>query len=382
MRRALAALAALLVASASWGAVLFEDNFDSHPDWSPLQSITQDQSSSDGSATVACTGCPQGTAKYAAYYQAMSAWSDYRGHNTLNIDATNARGGSGKALTFWMEPIDSSRCDGGTYWCSDGQLAVRLATPQNELYIGRWIKFDPTWVWDSVYETSAKFLHMSHYDPNAGYSFWDWHGPATGNRPYNVMNLVYPVGVGGGNRMVLRWTPRYQATWLPAQATPALTQGSSLYDSIGSGYLDYCTGLGTGFGGCQTWAELFGDGQWHHEEFHFKYNTTGGYYGGTANGEFHYYVDGTLRVSRTDLAWADGADTQQSYTPTAPLGWNNITIGGNQYNRKYPASDHTEQWYAVDDVVVSTTYIGPAYVIGTAGSPAARLSGALQGTLH
>jgi len=99
--------------------IIFQDNFDNHADWtSPVQNYSDgsDDSDSTGDFETRCTSCPQDGAIYSGMYSARAAWSDYRGNETLSINSANARGGTGKALTMWMEPVNSSSCDGGTYW--------------------------------------------------------------------------------------------------------------------------------------------------------------------------------------------------------------------------------------------------------------------------
>ena len=103
----------------SYSEVIFSDNFDNTSDWSsPEQAYNtgSDYSSSDGDDDTRCTNCPPDGEIYSGLFNARSSWSDYRGNRTMNISSTNARGGSGKAITFWMEPVNSTSCDGGTYW--------------------------------------------------------------------------------------------------------------------------------------------------------------------------------------------------------------------------------------------------------------------------
>jgi len=47
------------------------------------------------------------------------------------------------------------------------------------------------------------------------------------------------------------------------------------------------------------------------------------------------------------------------------VGWNMVSLGGNAFNLFSDTANKAEQWYALDDVVVSTEYLGPGYVIGS-----------------
>jgi len=118
--RGLVLLILLVLCSLSFAdTVVFQDNFDSHADWqSPEQNYSSgsDDSEQDGDHDTPCTSCPQDGAVYSGLYSARASWSDYRGNRTMNIDNTNYRGASGKGLTFYMEPVNSSSCDGGSYW--------------------------------------------------------------------------------------------------------------------------------------------------------------------------------------------------------------------------------------------------------------------------
>jgi hypothetical protein len=62
--------------------------------------------------------------------------------------------------------------------------------------------------------------------------------------------------------------------------------------------------------------------------------------------------------------WKDGGSS-------AGIGWNTIHIGGNSDNA---FANPGEQWYAIDDVVVSTTPIPADYVPGRGSADTTRPS--------
>ena len=86
-----------------------------------------------------------------------------------------------------------------------------------------------------------------------------------------------------------------------------------------------------------------GDGQWHRLNWRLKMNSTPG----ARDGVLQFWLDGVQQYSREDLQWM-GEESPGS------LGWNLIGIGGNAYNSYAPEEEGQEQWYAIDDIVVST----------------------------
>ncbi|MFQ5900406.1 MAG: chitobiase/beta-hexosaminidase C-terminal domain-containing protein, partial [Thermodesulfobacteriota bacterium] len=113
-------------------------------------------------------------------------------------------------------------------------------------------------------------------------------------------------------------------------------------------------------GGNCNWNEpgCPGDGQWHALEFYVKLNSACG----VADGEARFWYDGNEIGTTTDLAWGD-VGCQSS----PRLKWNQVSFSGNNFNRYSNYTNGSEQWYAIDDVVISTAYIDPNYVIG--GTP-------------
>lgn len=88
------------------------------------------------------------------------------------------------------------------------------------------------------------------------------------------------------------------------------------------------------------------DGKWHCFEFYVKLNSAGG----VADGVSKVWYDGALVGSTTNAVWIPLGDDPAQWK------WNHAWLGGNNANLYLPAN---EQWYAIDDVVVSTTYSGP-----------------------
>jgi len=94
---------------------------------------------------------------------------------------------------------------------------------------------------------------------------------------------------------------------------------------------------------------------------------------GVADGVFELYIDDVLEFQKLDIPWM---------YPNATLrGWNTFQVGGNTNNIWVDESEFAEQWYAVDDVIVSTTPIDPNYIIGEpAKEPVIHFSDILSGS--
>ncbi|BDV43066.1 hypothetical protein GURASL_19890 [Geotalea uraniireducens] len=65
-----------------------------------------------------------------------------------------------------------------------------------------------------------------------------------------------------------------------------------------------------------------------------------------------WWYDGKLVERRTNVQWLSEGSSS--------VGWNSFAIGGNSNNTFLPLAD---QWYAIDDVVISTTPIPQYYKI-------------------
>jgi hypothetical protein len=96
---------------------------------------------------------------------------------------------------------------------------------------------------------------------------------------------------------------------------------------------------------------MMGDGDWHEWKFYIKMNSSEG----TPNGEFKFWQDNKLVTEEKSLAWQDdGAKTRKM--------WNYIMLGGNNFNKYANKAAQLEQWYAIDDFVISTSDIPSEYI--------------------
>lgn len=318
--------------------VLFEDDFDSHPDWSPPQ--RRGVSTSDKSHPV--YGNPRG---YSDWRVGGSENEEGVGHNTLNIDGTHHRGGEGKAFVFWTEMSQN--------WGADGLLGVDLEGGYPEIYIRFYIKFQKDWRWCTNLSPMQKFLHVSHYDPEDADSLYDYFSP-TQNKPRYVMQAAK------WNKGASDVSISHSLSWYDNGPTPSNTRNyfpGGGYAGSGTDWstnsLDYDTALfidGNYASYLPHKKGMMGDGEWHCWEWRLKMNTADG----VSDGALQWWQDGLLLYSKTDILWANSESQCRA--------WNHVWLGGNNLNTYGLESDpwtHLhEQWYAIDDFVISTEFVG------------------------
>lgn len=311
----------------SKGAILFEDNFNSRPDWSPVQNF-------DGKTCKLGDNCsdpiPDGYYDYRiAGYEVCSNLDGL--HDTLNINSLNARGGSGKGLTVWNEACLSRSGS----WGSDGLLGVDFA-PQNEVYVRFWIKFQSDWQWEGdgygaralgTAPTSPmqKFLHLSHMDALTA-NLWDFMS-GTQNKPRFTPQLAK---WGGGQYRVQMNLP-----YSPLTAARDNAASFSTNDYLGASPLDMRIPGPGGTPGAPA------DGNWHSFEFYVKLNSAGG----VADGVGKAWYDGLQIASRSDVVWIPAGDNPSLWK------WNHAWLGGNTFNRYFDTWLINHSYVAGDKVV-------------------------------
>lgn len=349
--------------------ILFEDSFNNQNDWTHQQSSSQAQSCYPGGTdTVSCTSWNLPTGWDGARDGFSMCTYNAPGYNNMYIDAIpgypaensgSCYGNSGKCLTFWEEACQLSQ---GSYDDSDKSLSVMLDNEYQDLYI-RWrMKYSSDWQWGTNGLTGGspmwKLAHIQRmqYGTNP-YSYF------TNNNCVNSPVAVPTLGswLGDVNPAVDLSDPLY--TTLSSRCfggTDSDCNSNNYYcvdhrswsDNSDSDVVTTIGNLGSNL--------LITGGQWHTYEIRIKTNT---YSQGAWNtdGVVQVWIDGTLVKNKT------GVEVFFANAPTnPPRGYNFISFGGNN-NNDFVKSDDTadgEQWYAIDDVVIGTSYIGPDYTIG------------------
>jgi hypothetical protein len=246
-------------------------------------------------------------------------------------------------------------------WPGDAILGKYFGSSANynELYVRFWLRTQPDW--QQVSGMSNKIFRASHWRQESSYP--NYFQLADQNTPLQIWSF----GASNGNAAFIN---SYRC-----EATPYTSNGRSgdyycggpTYDECISagGNTTECTRLyvypnGGDFrtdnyqvfnGDAPTAAGNFADGQWHQYDFRLKLNDSG-----VANGTFEWKYDGKVMESYTHVMWKESS-------ASSSIGWNAFAIGGNSDNI-FGGSTVAEQWYAIDDVVVSTTPIPVDYVPG------------------
>lgn len=373
-----------------YGGVVFEDNFDSQTTWT----------SANGQCNVTGTCTPPPPTGWTGWYN-TGTFPTPTYHNVMNIDATDNHGVSGKAFIKYDESTQF-----GSFFSSDGTLLKILDTDQSEIYARIWIKFPSDFVLDADDVYSGKIFRIEHWDRGSPNYFLYFSSGYTG--PSYIFNTYNSPTYGWRYLNSYRCDPQATDYYCPNNT------GNSSGVPAGYNYQ---------YPGNPTFKNHMGDGQWHRLDFRVKMNTYAGSGIWNADGIMQYWYDGTLIFTESNQKWINsGTDSS--------IGWNMVSIGGNtqnhwnltwQPNHAYTAGDvvvaqsktwtclqnHTstvdagmpqyasnaywsmgsyvanpiEQWYAIDDVVVSTTPIASDYVIGGTATPAISTGCVLTGAV-
>ena len=306
--------------SPAFAKILFQDNFDNSPDWQSHQTVNKsvypdgyDISWGQSRADKCTTLCPpQGWTSYRA---ASSHWTDDRRKDTYILSTEGARGGSGKGITYNVEVSGYF----GTW--SGGSLDIWLGEAgYKELYVRYYIKFGSSWKWTNSTQTShlmQKLIRISTFNDN----IWE---TDVNPQQYGSQGLNWPV-----------WLAEvyYNKSYPPAQLSSQVRQAPdyNILDTVNDSN-----------------ALIPTDGQWHSYEFHVKMNSAPD----VADGIWGFYIDGVLKSEKNDIVWKKtGSDLTHD--------WNWLMLLDNVTTALAPLEDHVEMPLYMDDVVVSTSYIGP-----------------------
>jgi len=337
---------ALVVVSPCYGAVIFEDSFDAQDDWTVLQPSDSNNSCYPG----ACgTSPPSGwTTWYNGFCHCDNGLGDEPGNNNFYVDqyagypdhTNTCFGGSGKCATFWAESCDAS------FDNSDGNIGTDLGSHYTDVYMRWYIRFKSTW--EFAVNKQMKLYHMQAYDPDS-----EEYCEVSHSNPYHYFGGCFsnqPISSGG----LANWdgTLFFYAENRPQCEDAECTNYSD------NGVVNWS------LGSYPTWAQAAGgifDGDWHTLELRIQSNTIIG----TADGVIELWYDG----NKIDYASGyEGDDLYWDYVGASAIrGFRLFSIGGNNNNQfDTSCSDvaDCEQWYAIDDVVISDEYIGTDYEIG------------------
>lgn len=385
-----------LTVSPLYGQVLFETNFDNTETWQPRNGAND--TAPDGSQITPCdvgvSGCPSPPPGGWDYYYINGWWAGPNYHDSVRISDTvgdapgdtggtaAGMGGTGKAFVKWEE----SHSQNGAF-SSDGTLTKLLDTDEKEVYARIFIKYKPGFELSNTEVYSDKIFRVLHWDRGSPTLYQYFSGGYSA--PIYVYNSYNSPAYGWRHNQSFRCDP---------QETDYYCQNNGTIASGGNAQ----------YAGAPSFSAHMGNGDWHQLDFRIKMNT---YVGGgvwNSDGIIEYSYDGTLVYQQTTMRWVQsGTDGE--------IGWNIVDIGGNTQNLfadnavmgqtyhpgdtiKYGGYNWTcltelvfsldndpglntdskwrkdsiisdepiEQWYALDNIVVSTTPIPADYVIGGA----------------
>ena len=309
-----------LCALPCYGGVIFEDNFDSQADWN-----TDLAKNGDG-CYLPCSDAP---ANWSYYRETPGSgtWTNPVGSiRRVPANLPDHTNGTGKAYIVYNQshPVDN--------WPGDSILGKILLQDYPELYFRIWIRTQANW--QSASSATSKVVRVSHYD-GIGNVFENF---STGSQAPILLWFFGADYLGrGAHALGFRCSPQSSYYYCTAAGVPSYQLTDTL-EAWGSGGP-------TGY---------FADTQWHRYDFRVKMNDPG-----SNNGVTEWWYDGVLMDHHTDVQF------KASSGSSAAMGWNNFSIGGNSDNSYATQGD---QWYAIDDVVVSTTPIPDNYVIGGGGA--------------
>ncbi|NTW27476.1 MAG: hypothetical protein HGA36_04075 [Candidatus Moranbacteria bacterium] len=377
--------------------VIFEDNFDAQSDWQPKPAGLIDDCFPGGTAAHDFTDAtdPYNTPSNWSFFRSTGIWygptyqetiriTDHAGHGVGSAD------GNGKSFIVYNEAHIGASGDG---WGADGMLSKLFDQDYPELYARIWLRTQADWKWANNNDMLIKMFRIKHFD-RSGSIFLNF--------------------TGGNNSPLFLWQFKHSNSWGTRWVN------SITCDPQATDY--YCT---TNVSGDHLFVAgdmnvepnspgMVADTAWHQLDFHLKMNTyeptnqaciDNGLGGWCSNGIYQFSYDGVMGENHSDVAWKrTGSDES--------VGWNTVDLGGNAFNNynnewvtnhAYNIDDivvqnsytfkvvqahlsgelnrpgfttnaywqntglisgQKEQWYAMDDVVVSTTAIPEDYVIG------------------
>lgn len=278
-------------------------------------------------------------------------WNPESGHSDrhsafeiLASDSTKARGGSGKAMVCYRESFSGPFVNSFT---SDGQLLKFLPGDFRDVYVEFYIRFSPEWWHRTVGNTGnwqSKFFRIGSWS-GEGSEFEAFGGGEQGPLflwDYKVDNfgvrnlLTMRGGPHGANYSTL---DNFAGSKNYTSDTAGMAPGGTdpqVPDLVNGGFL-------VDFGGSTTHEQVFGTSDvWTKMAFYVRMNSAED----VADGHYKQWINGERIRSREDVPWV------QSSALNKMVGWNFVSLSGNDYFKPFPDEDRFEDWYAIDDVYI------------------------------
>lgn len=359
VRRSFGVMVLLLALSVPChAAVIFEDNFDSDPDWNTAGQH-EGQACITSQSVCAATDYPSGytffrSVPYSTGYNPVAQIT----HLPSSLSDHTTGSTTGKAFIVTNESMSTT-----TPFPSDGMIGkfFGFSAAYPELYVRFWARTQPGY--QTLPGSQSKLLRFGSWDgrldafswdyPQAPALFWDW---STYSSP-----------------AVADWVPAYRCD----NSSNTYYCSSSVNSYQRNDYMqNWTNSTNTVNNPTSQSAGGFADGTWHRYDFHVKYNSAPG----VADGVFEFMLDGVQMVgNKSSTGSYPATNVVFRESGSTKTGFNIFAIGGNSNNKYDTSAGIHQQWYAIDDLVVSTTAIPSNYVIGSGTTaPAAPLN--LKGT--
>jgi len=327
------------LSAAARAEVVFEESFDSQPDFTSSMALNLDG--------------------WAHHNNSSVEWAPGTGHpdkhdafEVLASNADKARGGQGKSYVAWRESYDP----GWNRYNTDGVLMTVLPDYHETLYISFYVRLGPDWTsagsskffrvysWDQDSGTPFNFFSDGSAGPIFGwnYAYSDYGvrnflsfrgGPHGENYQFTADDIAgAPRDPGGLGDMSLNFTGN----------TVGMAQDGGtprIIDQVNGGYIS------DDMNQTVTTEQIFGKGDvWIKMAFYVEMNSSPG----AADGKVRQWLNDELIFRNDNVRWID------ENTENKMVGWNAVTIGGNDFFQYYPNDQRYEEWYAIDDIVVRT----------------------------
>lgn len=338
----------LLGTSITRAEVIFSENFDEQPDFDKM--MDPSPSGKNSRARVKGDLIPDNW----DLLRSESTWAPSRGytdrHESFEIkaaDSAKARGGTGKAMVNWRDSHDP----GWKRWNSDGILLKKIGD-QKQVYVEFYIAFSP----ETYTSYANNGLGTSKIFRIYGFT-GDWNDPfnyfAGATHPEIIWSVDgQPAKYGLRNKISTYGMNNDEANYpdIPGGShggDHSLSYQSDL-DGMGPDGTDaklpdkknggYITSGGA------SMEKVFGPpGSYTKVAFFVKLNSKKGAHDGVLT----QWIDGTQILHTDTLNWVP--------TNKDGIAWNVVGLGGNDFFQSYPNEDRHEEWYAIDDVTISTT---------------------------
>jgi hypothetical protein len=337
------ALICLGIASKSTGEILFEENFDSQPNFtSTMYSTAQAQKEREGQTL------PE---RWDSLYQGTQ-WSPELGypnnHASLEILSGNtdkAFGGEGKSAVMWRESFSLSWKN----WASDSQLVKFLDEQYPQMYIEFYVRFSPEFYGrDNASNFTSKIFRVGSWD-GVGDEFSGFQGALGPIYLWDYKRDIYGLrslhsfrgGPWGENYTFNGEYPQYKSLNYGSHTKGQAEGGGDpqLVDRVYGGFLADITSV-------ISHNQVFGEGaQWTKVAFFLRMNSAPG----VADGILRQWINDQRISNQEDIPWVQESATNNM------VGWNFLAIGGNDYFQPYPNEDLYEDWYAIDNLVVRSS---------------------------